>query len=134
MEVPIDYVQGETVVVENANDGWSKFLVVCILLWAIIGLLGFFMSLVCFFFEGTTTDKFVGLITSMILGPLYWIYYAFADKTYCSSSPGIEFPTTPVRSTPPRRRSSVSRARSSPSSKKAETLKVLRSPRRRSSA
>lgn len=133
MEVPIDYVQGDTVIVDNANDGWSKFLVVCILLWAIIGLVGFFMSLVCFFFEGTTTDKFVGLITSMILGPLYWIYYAFADKSYCSSSsPGIDFPTQ-VRSTPSRRRSSVSRTRSS-SSRKANTLKVLRSPRRRSSA
>ena len=50
--------------------------------WVISGLVGFIMSLVCFGYNGSTGDKFIGLIISLLFGPFYWIYYA-VNSSYC---------------------------------------------------
>lgn len=67
------------------GDTSAKFWLFFIGVWALVGILGFITSLVCFFYDGTTTDKFVGLLTSIVLGPIYWFFYAFSDH-YCTSS------------------------------------------------
>jgi hypothetical protein len=77
--------QEKPVVVEE-KGAWANFTLFFAFIWMIIGVLGFIMSLVCFAYEGTTTDKFVGLLVSIVLGPIYWIFYAFTDTGYCTSS------------------------------------------------
>jgi fatty acid desaturase len=53
-----------------------------ILLWALIGLIAFITSLVCFGRSGSTTEKIIGLLLAIFFGPLYFIFYAF-NSNYC---------------------------------------------------
>lgn len=39
-------------------------------------------SLICFGYEGTSTDKIIGLLIAFFVGPFYWIYY-YWHPTYC---------------------------------------------------
>lgn len=50
--------------------------------WVISGLVAFIMSLVCFGYNGSVSDKFIGLIIAVLFGPFYWIFYAF-NTSYC---------------------------------------------------
>lgn len=52
------------------------------IIWFIAGITAFFMSLICFGYNGSILEKFVGLILSILLGPFYWIYYA-SMGSYC---------------------------------------------------
>ncbi len=51
-------------------------------LWVLAGLAAFVWSLVCFGKSGTTTQKVIGLLISLVLGPFYWIYF-YVSKDYC---------------------------------------------------
>jgi len=56
------------------------------LIWLFTGLLAFLTSLICFAFNGSISDKFLGLIISLIIGPFYWLYFIFNNSGYCSRS------------------------------------------------
>jgi lipopolysaccharide export LptBFGC system permease protein LptF len=70
---------------EEKQPMWTKF---WIFFWIVLllGLMAFVTSCVCFFYEGKSEQKWLGLVVSIILGPFYWIYFASVDEKYCSSS------------------------------------------------
>jgi hypothetical protein len=53
------------------------------LIWFIGGLLAFIASIVCLFYQGSVTDKAIGVILALILGPFYWLYYIY-NLNYCT--------------------------------------------------
>lgn len=68
---------------ENDKKSPGKIIIVIIILiWAILGITGFIMSLVCFGRSGTTSQHVIGLLITLFLGPFYWIFY-FAVPDYC---------------------------------------------------
>ena len=58
------------------------------ILWVVFGLAGFAMSLVCFGYSGNVGEKILGVILSIILGPLFWLYY-YASSSYCKAAPSF---------------------------------------------
>ena len=54
------------------------------IIWIITGILAFITSLFCFFFNGTISDKFLGLVIALMIGPFYWLYFIFNNTGYCS--------------------------------------------------
>jgi len=70
---------------EQENNPLSKSLIVLyifLLLWGLIGLIAFIMSLICFGRSGTLSEKIIGLLLAIFFGPLYFIFYIF-NKKYC---------------------------------------------------
>lgn len=61
------------------------FILIILFGFFIAGIVGFIMSLICFGYEGETSNKIVGLLISFFTGPFYWIYYAF-NTEYCYKS------------------------------------------------
>jgi len=57
-------------------------ILILILIWSIGGLLAFIASIVCLFYQGSATDKAIGVILVVILGPFYWLYYIY-NLNYC---------------------------------------------------
>jgi len=53
-----------------------------ILIWSLIGVIAFIMSLVCFGRSGTLLEKIIGLLLAIFFGPLYFIFYIF-NTSYC---------------------------------------------------
>ena len=53
-----------------------------VFLWVFLGLTAYVMCIVCYFQSGSLVEKTLGLIIAVLLGPLYWIYYALM-KNYC---------------------------------------------------
>jgi hypothetical protein len=53
-----------------------------VLIWAISGLLGFIMSLICLGYKGSASHKFIGFILAFLFGPFYWLYYIY-NSNYC---------------------------------------------------
>ena len=53
--------------------------------WVMIGLIAFVWSIYCFGKAGTIFQKFVGIILSMFLGPLFFFYYRYSP-TYCKGN------------------------------------------------
>ena len=51
-------------------------------IWAISGLVGFIMSLVCLGYKGSALHKFIGFILAFLFGPFYWLYYIY-NSNYC---------------------------------------------------
>jgi hypothetical protein len=73
------------IVNEQENNPLPKFLIavyIFILIWGLLGLVAFIMSLICFARSGTLLEKFMGLILAFLLGPLYFIFYGL-NKQYC---------------------------------------------------
>lgn len=77
----------EEVIVKESTSP-TTIVVLVAFIWALLGLLAFVTSVVCFAYNGTFLHNWVGFLTSIVLGPFYWIYYAYADPTYCSKSSG----------------------------------------------
>ena len=77
---------------DNDNDavgtavGFVMFFLILVWIWFIAGLLAFITSLVCFGFNGSVSDKFLGLATALTIGPFYWFYFIF-NKRYCTIRP-----------------------------------------------
>jgi hypothetical protein len=77
--------------VVNIKDVSSGFLLLILiialfwLVWSIAGLLAFFMSLVCFAYTSSMSDKFLGLIVALAIGPFYWLYYIY-NSNYCTKN------------------------------------------------
>ena len=59
------------------------FIFIFLLIWWIAGVIGFLMSIVCSFYNGSTTDKFLGILLAWILGPIYWLYFIY-NSSYCT--------------------------------------------------
>ena len=70
---------------EEKQPMWTKFWIFFWIVWMLLGLMAFVTSCVCFFYEGKSEQKWLGLVVSIILGPFYWIYFASVDEKYCSS-------------------------------------------------
>lgn len=74
----------------------SAAAVMFLLVWNIIGIVAFIMSLVCFGYEGETSLKIVGLFLALFLGPIYWIFFFAASATYCVKRPvSVPVPVPP---------------------------------------
>lgn len=52
------------------------------ILWGLSGLLAFIWSLMCIGKSGTDTQKIIGILLAMLLGPFYFIYYGL-NQSYC---------------------------------------------------
>ena len=71
------------------NDSKEKgkraiFVLLFLGIWGIAGMIAFFVSIFCMFKSGTITEKAVGFLLAVILGPLYFIYFSF-NKNYCGN-------------------------------------------------
>jgi hypothetical protein len=53
-----------------------------VIAWVLAGIAAIVMSLVCFGFSGTMTEKILGIALAFFLGPLYFIFYT-VNKDYC---------------------------------------------------
>ena len=74
----------EEVVMFAEPSSTSKIAVVIVFVWALLGVLGFITSLVCFAYDGSFMQNWVGFLTAIVMGPFYWIFYAYSDG-YCTS-------------------------------------------------
>jgi len=60
-----------------------------VVIWMVLGWLGLLTSIVCFAYDGTYVENWMGLvIAATLFGPFYWLYFAFAPKNYCSTVRG----------------------------------------------
>lgn len=76
----------EIVLIQQQKSNASVFAAIIVFIWMMLGLLGFITSLVCFAYEGSFMQNWVGFLTSIVLGPLYWIYFLYAGGSYCKSN------------------------------------------------
>ena len=83
--------------VSNSSSSVNVLLVffwlLFILIWVISGIL---MSIICIFYKGSVSDKFLGYIIATTMGPFYWLYYVF-NKDYClkwNSPPSYDYQQT----------------------------------------
>lgn len=76
----------ELVLVQQQKSNAGTFAAIIIFIWMMLGVLGFVTSLVCFAYEGSFMQNWVGFLTSVVLGPLYWIYFLYAGDSYCKSN------------------------------------------------
>ncbi len=53
-----------------------------LLVWVIVGTIAFIISLFCFGFSGSITEKIIGLVLAIFFGPFYFIYF-YLNKNYC---------------------------------------------------
>lgn len=74
----------EEVVVFSEPSSTSKTAMLILFIWALLGVLAFITSLVCFAYDGSFMQNWVGFLTAIVLGPFYWIFYAYSDG-YCTS-------------------------------------------------
>jgi len=77
--------QEELVVVgEKKKDNTSTIAAIIIFIWMLLGLLAFVTSIVCFAYDGSFMQNWVGFLTAVVLGPFYWIFFTYSDG-YCKS-------------------------------------------------
>ena len=74
----------EEIVAFAEPSSTSKIAVVIVFVWALLGFLAFITSLVCFAYDGSFMQNWVGFLTAIVMGPFYWIFYAYSDG-YCTS-------------------------------------------------
>ncbi len=68
---------------EEEKDSPVKIIIIIIaIVWVILGIIGFIMSIVCFGRSGSTGQHVVGLLIAIFFGPIYWIFY-FVVPDYC---------------------------------------------------
>ena len=59
------------------------FFFIIVLIWWVAGVVGFLMSIVCCFYNGSTSDKFLGILIAWVLGPFYWLFFIY-NSSYCN--------------------------------------------------
>jgi hypothetical protein len=64
----------------------AYFIFIFLWIWIIAGIIAFIASLICFGYYGSTTDKFLGLLLVLVIGPFYWLFFLFNSK-YCTREP-----------------------------------------------
>lgn len=99
-KVPFEYIQNEETFVSNdasskqaeatpapvGGFGLAIGVIIIALLWVILGIGAFVMSLVCFGRSGSLGLHIVGLLLAIFFGPFYWIYFLVV-KSYCGKGP-----------------------------------------------
>ena len=58
-------------------------LVLIMLLWVMAGISAFIASIICLFYNSSTSSKFIGFILAFFFGPFFWIYYIY-NVDYCT--------------------------------------------------
>lgn len=68
----------------HQNTKMSGKIIVTVLIgfWAILGITGFIMSIICFGRSGSSLKHIIGLLLAIFFGPIYWIFYFFVPD-YC---------------------------------------------------
>ncbi len=76
--------QQQQQVVAVSAGGAVTFTILYVLWWTwiVMGLIAFVWSLVCLGRAGTPTDKAVGILMSVVLGPFFFLYLS-GNKAYC---------------------------------------------------
>ena len=89
-EIDVSVTRNNTGLYNNqaivTSAGWSMFgifILIIGLIWSVAGFTAFFASVICLFYNGSITDKSVGVILSILLGPFYWLYYIY-NMNYCT--------------------------------------------------
>jgi hypothetical protein len=67
---------------QNNLSAGKIIILIVVIVWVILGIIGFIMSIICFGRSGTTAQHVIGLLISMFFGPIYWIFY-FVVPDYC---------------------------------------------------
>ncbi len=67
---------------ENSGKKMGYSLLVFLVVWIILGIIAFIMSIACFGFSGSMAEKVIGLLLACFFGPFYWLYFYF-NKSYC---------------------------------------------------
>ena len=58
-------------------------LLVGIIVWVVAGVWALVMSLICFGRSGSGVEKVVGIVLAWLIGPFYWLYFAY-NTSYCN--------------------------------------------------
>jgi hypothetical protein len=66
----------------HKNSQVSTILLIIFLIWALLGLIAFITSIVCFVRSGSLLDKIIGLLLALFFGPLYFLFFGF-NSSYC---------------------------------------------------
>ena len=53
-------------------------------LWALLGLIAFVKSILCFSSTSSIAEKIIGLVLAVLFGPFYFLYY-YLNPRYCKS-------------------------------------------------
>lgn len=68
---------------EEQNNSRSKtILFIVFIIWIVLGIAAFIMSIICFGRSGSAVQHVVGLLLAIFLGPFFWIFYFFVPD-YC---------------------------------------------------
>jgi hypothetical protein len=96
-----DADSSDTVDMANAEGVKSAFklvgnVLIFAIVWMLIGVAAFIMSLVCLSKKGSKGGQnVIGLLLAFFLGPFYWLYYIWGDS-YCTNriapSTGLKAP------------------------------------------
>jgi len=76
----------ELVVEKSVTDTitlYMMFILIISIIWIVTGFVGLIMSIVCCFYNGSTAEKFLGVLLAWVLGPFYWLYFIF-NSSYCT--------------------------------------------------
>lgn len=64
---------------------WVFYAILYLIIWVVSGIAAFVASLICLGFRGSMSDKIIGVVIAILMGPLYWLYFSL-NKDYCVSS------------------------------------------------
>lgn len=68
---------------KKENKSYLNIIVVIlVLIWFLLGILGWFYSIYCFKYNKNKLENVMGLLISSLLGPFYWLYYFYINN-YC---------------------------------------------------
>jgi ABC-type glycerol-3-phosphate transport system permease component len=87
-------------------SGASTLFAILVTLWVAVGFIGFVTSIFCFTKHGASESalehNFLGLVSSIVLGPFYWIYFDQMRKKYgYCASPVAPYPSTTTAAAAP---------------------------------
>jgi len=66
----------------QSSNTRATIVMILVVVWVLSGLIAFIYSLYCFSKSGTTGEKILGLLLSMLIGPFYFIYL-YVSSSYC---------------------------------------------------
>lgn len=67
---------------------WFIFLIIYLIIWFSSGVAAFVASFICLGYQGSTSDKIIGIMIALLFGPLYWLYFSL-NKNYCYSGVSV---------------------------------------------
>lgn len=67
---------------EDKKSPGKIILTILLVIWIILGITAFIMSIICFGRSGSTSQHIIGLLLAIFFGPFFWIFYFFVPD-YC---------------------------------------------------